>query len=374
MTQGAYLTGLRAAEWAATITPAGGRVVVVGAGFAGLAAARRLTDDGVDTVVVEARDRIGGRVHPIVLVADVDEIGADRRPCDVDAGAGWLQHWDLNPLGRLAEALDLGVVVTDFRRPIERPRPPHQPSSNPAELLDDRIRAVTRSGDVSLAAALRGWIDALPDADRAGVRRALDADIDPESGACHDDLSALGAIDEPGVGNGDRMIVGGYRLLLDHLVGSGTGGRLTVRTSRPVTRVAYGATGVAVEGVWGAMTGDACIVTVPVGVLHSGAIRFEPRLAAVHQAALDRMGMGVVEKVLLRFAERWWPDVPGGCFRWFDDPVSWVEWADVSETCGAPVVAAFIAGDAISRHHTGRADIEIARSAAAAFARFVAAF
>jgi monoamine oxidase len=65
MVHGAWATGARAARWARSAGAA--RVVVVGAGAAGIAAARTLAGAAVDVVVLEARDRIGGRVHTVEL-------------------------------------------------------------------------------------------------------------------------------------------------------------------------------------------------------------------------------------------------------------------------------------------------------------------
>ncbi len=368
MAHGAYTSGLRAARWCSANLPGGARVLVVGAGLAGLTAARALLDDGMRPVVVEARRRVGGRVHPVVLAGDGDDPGRSA-PVSADGGAGWLQEWERNPLARLAERLGLAFVETDFAHPVERPTPT---VDGACELLGERIRHVTGSGDVSLAEALAGWSDGLaPDRWRA-VQRVLDAAIDAEFGAPFDQLSARAAIGEPGVGDGDRMIVGGYRPLLEHLVG-GRGDRLDIRLGHVIEQIGRHDGGAVVSGPWGVLRGDAAVVTLPVGVLRSGSVTFEPELPTTHLDALARMGMGVVEKVLLRFAERWWPILPGGCFHWFEEPASWVEWADLTDACDAPVVAAFIAGGAVGRRHGGRSDTEIAVAASAALGRFVAA-
>ena len=73
---------------------------------------------------------------------------------------------------------------------------------------------------------------------------------------------------------------------------------------------------------------------------------------------------GVVEKVILRFSDHWWPTPRSGYFRWYDTPASWCEWVDLSDGCGAPVVAGLIAGEAVGRHHHGRTDEEVAHAAA----------
>ena len=107
MIHGAYDEGLRAARWAIDVVQAQ-RAIVIGAGFAGLGAARTLRDAGLDVTVLEARDRIGGRVHTVSLAAGVV----------ADAGAAWLQQRSTNSLARLAEKLGLATVATDFHSPL----------------------------------------------------------------------------------------------------------------------------------------------------------------------------------------------------------------------------------------------------------------
>jgi hypothetical protein len=75
-----------------------------------------------------------------------------------------------------------------------------------------------------------------------------------------------------------------------------------------------------------------------------------------------------VEKVILRFEERWWPVSPSGYLRWYDSPASWGEWLDLTDGVGVPMVAALIAGDAVRRHHHGRSDADVAAAAADALA------
>ena len=74
--------------------------------------------------------------------------------------------------------------------------------------------------------------------------------------------------------------------------------------------------------------------------------------------------VGLVEKVILRFDERWWPVAPSGYLRWYDSPASWGEWLDLTDGVGAPTVAALVAGDAVRRLHHGRTDAEVAMAVA----------
>ena len=167
---------------------------------------------------------------------------------------------------------------------------------------------------------------------------------------------------EPGVGSGDHHLVGGYAPLLDDAAAG-----LDIRLGAPVRRIAWDAGGVDVDD----RAADRCICTVPIATLPG--IELRPGLPPAHVESLSRLATGRVEKVALRFRERWWPHSPSGYLRWYDTPASWGEWLDLTDGVGAPVVAGLIAGDAVDRHHTGRAPEEIARSAAAAFARWAAA-
>jgi monoamine oxidase len=130
---------------------------------------------------------------------------------------------------------------------------------------------------------------------------------------------------------------------------------------------------VALETDDGLVVADRCICSLPISLLQRGEPVLSPGLPQRHREALARIGMGVVEKVLLRFEERWWPAPERGYMRWYDNPASWCEWVDLTDGCGAPVVAGLIAHDAVTRHHHGRSDTEIARAATAALQRWASA-
>lgn len=92
------------------------------------------------------------------------------------------------------------------------------------------------------------------------------------------------------------------------------------------------------------------------------------RPAAHSPRRSDGWSLGTVEKVILRFTERWWPRPEHWYLRWYDEPASWGEWLDLTDGLGVPVVAGLIAGDAVARHHAGRTDEEIAGAATEALA------
>ncbi|WP_093621006.1 flavin monoamine oxidase family protein [Actinoplanes philippinensis] len=353
MTHGAYEQGVAAASWAAGLGHR--RVAVVGAGIAGLAAARALTDRGAGVVVWEARDRIGGRTAP----AEIDGAG-------FDLGANWLQQYDDNILARLTEKLGLRTVPTDFNDPLvldghRSPADAPPASGGAAEAVEAELRARLGSAPAgaSVADVLDAWIAAPGAWDVEAVRRLVDAEIVMDSGAPLSWLSARHGF-EPGVGEGDRWIVGGYRLLLDHLADG-----LDVRLRHPVTGIAVGPDGVTLSGDAGSLRADAVIVTVPLGVLAAGSVRFEPPLPAPHRDALSHLGMGRVEKVVLRFDDRFWPAHPAGYYRIHGPAENCVsEWLDTTETDGVPTLVGLFAGPWLDDLWAGADDRIAARAAA----------
>ncbi len=345
MTHGAYDEGVRAATWAAHVAKASS-VVVIGAGFAGLGAASTLRDLGVSVVVLEARDRIGGRAHSVDLGDGVV----------ADAGAAWLQQWPTNSLARLAEQWGIATVSTDFHRPLTA-APDGPVGDLDAAIAAIRVACLASPADASLAEALAPYLAELSPDDRRAAQHALDMEIDLENGASHDQLSAHGVFSEPGVGVDDRWLPGGYTQLQQRLAVG-----VDIRLGHAVRDITWDADGVSVDG----HRADVCICTIPVWLLPE--VHMSPGLTEQHRDALAHLTPVVVEKVILRFEERWWPSSESGYLRWCDTPASWGEWLDLTNGTGAPMVAGLIAGDAVTRRHRGRTDEEVATDVAAALA------
>jgi hypothetical protein len=106
-------------------------------------------------------------------------------------------------------------------------------------------------------------------------------------------------------GEGDSVFWHGYQTLAEKLAQG-----LKVRLNCPVTKVTYGGTGapaVRIATGQGEVTADAALVTLPLGVLKSGTVAFDPPLPAAKAAAIDRLGVGVLAKLAYTFDEPFWP-------------------------------------------------------------------
>ncbi|MRH29142.1 NAD(P)-binding protein [Microbacterium sp. SYP-A9085] len=280
------------------------RVVVVGAGIAGLTAANALRTAGVDCVVVEARDRIGGRLHTV----DVDGHAAD-------LGGSWVHHpghnvladwvefaqvpWIADPSGAFFAGYDLGE-----RRPLT---PDELDAAGYAALepVAAIVRADAAAGrpDRSAATVIDEHLAGIPEPERTRRWQIMAALIEQDGAGLLDDISARWAFSTTAlVGDVvDNVPIGGYRRVLAPLAAGSD-----IRLSAPVRRIAQTADGVEVSGDGWSEAGSHAIVTLPLGVLQSGSVEFDPPLPAARRDVIAGTGFGSMEKVVLAFEEPFW--------------------------------------------------------------------
>jgi monoamine oxidase len=140
----------------------------------------------------------------------------------------------------------------------------------------------------------------------------------------------------------DVMPRGGYRTVVEHLAAG-----LDIHTSEPVPRIEQHSDGVTVQTASDSFTGTHAIVTVPLGVLKARTIDFDPPLPASHLEAIDRVGFGALEKVVLAYERAVW-QVDGAATHVtiVDSPrPEWPVILDLSTWYGVPVVVGMATGD-----------------------------
>ena len=290
--------------------------VVIGAGMAGLATARALADAGRDAVVVEARGRIGGRVYTPRIDRDsgrISTIGADPMWADgagqtpVDLGASWIHGITGNPIAELARQYSIATAPGKNREPtFIGPDGARLPRKKLVGTLDRTLdRAATLAwaepSDLSLSDAI------------ARVRKtrdhrkgaALDLGLSWLSlimGTDIDTLSARHWDQDDELGGGDVVFPGGYDHIPRALVND-----LDIWLDSPVTEIARDGEHVRITTDSRTVSADAVIVTVPLGVLKARTISFVPDLPDKKWAAVDRLGVGLLNKIALVITERFWP-------------------------------------------------------------------
>lgn len=321
--------------------------IVVGAGVAGLTAARLLTGEGRRVVVLEARDRVGGRVT------------TDRRfGLTTDLGASWIHGVTDSPVAAAAEAF--GMPTVEFTvggyQPDSRPIAHYGPdgvrlSDEDAEAYVNDIHTVDATlvdviagsaSDASYrdvteeALAAQGW-----DEERAQrVREYLEHRSEEQYGAWIEDLAAHG-LDDDSIDGDEVVFPDGYDRLPRRMAEG-----LDIRLIHVVSHIAWSPGGVVVTTDHGPFVGDDVIVTVPVGVLQSEGFEIEPPLPEPIAGALARLTMNAFEKVFLRFPTKFWDDdvyvvrQQGPEGRW------WHSWYDLTALHDAPTLLTFAAGPA----------------------------
>ena len=268
------------------------RIGIIGAGVSGLSAAYALKEEGYAVTVIEARQRMGGRVWTD------NQLGIP-----LDLGASWIHGTRGNPLAELARQQGIKTVATSDSYAI-------------------------RGGDGRLIpdAEVPDWLEEI-----TSVQHTLGAGSDEINGQAY-----LADSDY----DGDEVILpGGYSSLFEAFVED-----IDVRLGHDVRNIEMRSDEVIVTDKKGRSGSfDALIVTVPLGVLKSGSITFNPPLPAAKRRAIQRLGMGVLDKVYLQFDEVFWDSDA----TWIGTPENGLprgqfnQWLNLYPYIEEPVIMAF---------------------------------
>lgn len=323
------------------------RILILGAGPSGIGAARTFFQNGMDPIILEARDRIGGRMYQQYLSRNLESSKMDKSDSQVtiQLGANWIHGLgDFNPMYVKAKELCLGLYKTS---PDDEPGDDvllfdkfsecanHSPVdhkdyeamrtryswirerlcsfrrdlSNDCDELDHgkRILSLAQAFDCGISASERefGPCSALH-------RRCLYWIFDRISISLADSMDNISAQQYAGIESdgayGEALVSGGYYQILEHLA---TEFPLNIMLEHVVTRVHTDPVSQAVSvhcSNGSVFEADVCLITVPVGVLTRNAIEFTPRVPRCISSICSTVKVGLMNLVWMLFPHQFWPD------------------------------------------------------------------
>lgn len=316
------------------------RTLVIGAGLAGLAAAWELRRHGHEVVVLEARDRIGGRIWT-----------SDQWPdWPLDLGATWIHGVNGNPITGLADGLQASRWVTSYERTVTyntSGRLLTQPEEAQLENIRKQVfNALRKAQDLDEDVSIRQAVTSLEQASKTAPQATrflnfcLSGNIEQEySGSAHH-LSAHWYDSVKEFGGDDALFAQGFRVITDFLARG-----IHVELSQAVQEIHWRQSEVRAITQTTEFVADSVVVTLPLGVLQSSAVHFQPALSSEKRNAIAKLGMGVLNKCYLRFPRAFWPhDVDW--LEYVSAPHGeWTEWVSFQRAAQVPILLGFNAAD-----------------------------
>lgn len=334
------LVALTTACQLTTVTPhnAPETILIIGAGIAGLGAARQLHDAGHNVTVIEARSRVGGRIWTSRVWENAP----------VDLGASWIHGQVGNPMTSLAEQAGLKRFETDYENAILYDSSGDVVSDAAWDRLEAHYAALMADAALIATDAMTlheamtqtaQWKTATPLAQQQ-LLHMVNTTIEHEFAGSIHEISASNIDDSAAYGGSDVMFPEGYGQICDALAQD-----LDIQLDHVVERIIDTETGVRVQTKEAIFEADRAIITLPVGVLKNRNVTFEPPLPTAKQAAIATMGVGVLDKLYLQFPTIFWDETVEIIDVISAEHGRWNEWLNLAAYTGEPILLGFNAAD-----------------------------
>ncbi|KAL3645495.1 Lysine-specific histone demethylase 1 2 [Castilleja foliolosa] len=328
-------------------------VIIIGAGLAGLSAAKQLRSFGFKVFVIEGRNRPGGRVY-------TQKMGQNGNYAAVDLGGSVITGIHANPLGVLARQLSIPLHKVRDNCPLYEPDggPVDKETDSNVELIFNKLldkvsqlRGIMGgfAANISLGSVLETLRQLYAVARSKEERQLLDwhfANLEFSNAGSLSNLSAAyWDQDDPYEMGGDHCFLAGGNWKLIRALCKG----VPIVYDKIVDTIRYGDEGVEVLAGDQVFQADMVLCTVPLGVLKKRTIKFEPELPEKKLAAIDRLGFGLLNKVAMVFAHNFWGedlDTFGSLNETSHRRGEFFLFYSYHTVSGAPVLVALVAGEA----------------------------
>lgn len=318
------------------LTPAVGKVIVIGAGVSGLTAARDLQLAGYDVVVLEGHNRVGGRIHTDRSLGTPVEMGADRIrgtkknpiiPLIDESGVEYIPFEWNNLSGVASDGTPLDPVKLSTAKP------------DMLKMLTRAfIRNMGRAGDATVAEIVekeRALHELTPEENEILNFSLGSGEV--INGSSFTDTSWKYIRDFEEYDGGDQYVLNGLDAFPKLLAND-----LDIRKGQTVQAVEYGETGVRVTTQKNEFVADFVVVTVSLGVLQSGSITFSPPLPEKTAQAIEHLGMGQLNKIAIRYPKQFWPTDSHALVHGSDVQGKFVAFINIARYSGQPVLVTMI--------------------------------
>lgn len=299
------------------------KAIIIGAGIAGLSAAYHLTQAAVDVTVLEARDRIGGRVYTNREFAPYPvEFGAELIHGHNVVTWEWVHklnlrtlHWQKTDDSMVRLEDGRWLTMSDARKldsGFDLTRSwalPDQAALHGDEEFASYLRRIGFS-DQQLRYVKRSFANAAGDDMRYLSAKAMLDEINADDGPPPDGI--------PENASDDYRILDGYDQILEALARS-----LTIHLNTAAESITWSDQGVQIKTTHGSISGDVALITLPIGVLQAGSVRFSPALPAAKQLAIQGLRSGPVMKMVYLFDRPLLNQKIGAIYSAHNPPMWW---------------------------------------------------